>query len=385
MRPLLLISDCHLSPYRTDSTADHLAAILDAAPDAELILNGDTWDLSCESTHQAAHTTLRDWLEQTPSLKNALSQRLRRGVPVGLVAGNHDGELAQSGIRDSLLQSLGMLESAPLELIPWWSRRGALHIEHGHVHDPDNAPPNPLVPMQPMDEPLGVALTRQFIAPLGIFAFAHAHETTPLAGLARAIRLFGARAPKIVLDYHLLAFSLVREARRRQRIQAVQSGEELNLGASHRGMPTEAAFVEQLLQILPFPTHTSAIATFKRLYLDRSMAFWGLCCGLPVATAGGAFAFVGGSAFLVGGLYLAFSLTLRRNRYRGTLEAALHEAGEAIAGITGVEHVIFGHTHHQTQLGRYVNLGSFGLPRRGLRHWARLDERGHLTLEQSPA
>ena len=70
-----------------------------------------------------------------------------------------------------------------------------MHVEHGHAYDPDNAPTHPLVVPSVATEPLGVALTRRFLAPNRAFDFAHATEITPFEALARAARVFGTRMP----------------------------------------------------------------------------------------------------------------------------------------------------------------------------------------------
>src|SRR5690606_16338269 len=115
---------------------------------------------------------------------------------------------------DALLDALEVDRRARLEVSPWFVRRGSVHVEHGHLYDPDNAPSHPLAPWSIATEPLGIALTRRFLAPNGVFAFAHAHETTPLAGLLRTFRLYGPRAPLIVYRYFATAIRLCLEAGR---------------------------------------------------------------------------------------------------------------------------------------------------------------------------
>src|SRR6185295_18274886 len=86
---------------------------------------------------------------------------------------------------------------------------------------------HPLAVFSPDTEPLGVALTRRFLAPSRALAFAHAHETTPLHGLLRSFRLFGVRSPVVILRYFATAIRLCARAGR-------QSGvaEELAAGES---------------------------------------------------------------------------------------------------------------------------------------------------------
>ena len=128
-------------------------------------------------------------------LRASLRAQLAAGHPVTLVPGNHDADVARAGMRDALLGWLELGEDAPLDVVPWFVRRDGVHVEHGHVYDPDNAPTHPLVPPAPDTEPLGVALTRRFLAPNQAFDFAHATEITPLDALIARGRVFGARMP----------------------------------------------------------------------------------------------------------------------------------------------------------------------------------------------
>ena len=380
MRPILLVSDCHISPLHGDGTAEDLARLLAANPEAELVLNGDTWDLSWDVPGRLASETISEWVRQAPRLAQAMAERLARGAPITIVVGNHDAALSDRAVLGALQAALNVPGEAPLRVASWWTRRGMLHIEHGHFFDPDNAPLFPLgAPHRQRDEPLGVALTRRFVAPNRAFTFAHAHETTPLAGLWHSLRHFGPRALRIIHEYYGTALTLTLEATRRQRTYdheaAAAAWRDLACAQSELA-PVEA--VGQIVKLLPTPTHARGCATFERLYLDRSLALAAVCFGLvaPVPALPGAL------AGCCGGAYLALSLLRGRNRYAGNLETRLESAACAIAEITRAKRVVFGHTHEAQSRGPYINLGSFGMARNGARSWAYANEHGHVSLEQ---
>ena len=75
----------------------------------------------------------------------ALREHLRGGAGVTLIAGNHDAAAATPEMRRRCFCSLELVDEAKLEVSPWFVRRGRVHLEHGHLYDPDNAPAHPLV------------------------------------------------------------------------------------------------------------------------------------------------------------------------------------------------------------------------------------------------
>src|SRR5690606_30713124 len=121
-----------------------------------------------------------------PALRSALSAHLARGDAIRILAGNHDAALARPRVRAALLAALELTAEAPLEIVPWFLRRGAVHVEHGHLFDPDNAPAHPLVVPAGLTEPLGVAITRRLLRPHRALAFVHEHDTTPLRAMLAA-------------------------------------------------------------------------------------------------------------------------------------------------------------------------------------------------------
>ena len=78
-----------------------------------------------------------------------------------------------------------------MRVSPWFFREGGLHVEHGHLYDPDNAPAHPLVGAPS----LGVHFVEEFIAKTGAFAYLNANDGTPLELFLCAFPGTGARAP----------------------------------------------------------------------------------------------------------------------------------------------------------------------------------------------
>src|SRR5262249_54131180 len=145
-------------------------------------------------------------------LVSAIKRHLTSGHALTLIAGNHDAGVVTRGTRERLLELCGAQAESRLRIEPWFIRRGGVHVEHGHVYDPDNAPAHPLAAWSPETEPLGISLTRRFLSPHNAFTFAHAHHTTPLEGLKHAFKTFGTRAPLMVVHYFATASRLTAEA-----------------------------------------------------------------------------------------------------------------------------------------------------------------------------
>ncbi len=379
-RPALVVSDVHLSSTGGSAASRALAALLEGVPSAELVLAGDTLDLSLEPRRQHIPGLAAALLQYHPRLTQALRRHLSQGGAVTLLGGNHDAEAFAPGVRERLLASLGVQADAPLELEPWMLLRGGVLIEHGHRYDPDNAPAHPLELWGPRTEPLGVALTRRFLAPSGTLAFAHAHEVTPVAGLARAFRLYGARTPLLLARYFGVALQLVAEAGAQDYAGERRRG-DAKLTARAATLGLEPALLRRLLAVGARPTHEDRRATFLRLYFDRVAA---TLCG--VGGVGAALTGSAGAALLAGGAswYLARSVKAGGSRGAGLPERRLREAGERIAELSGAQLVVMGHTHRVEQRPRYVNVGSFTYCGAEGRPYLSLDERGRPRLERAP-
>jgi UDP-2,3-diacylglucosamine pyrophosphatase LpxH len=378
---LQVISDLHL-PFRSASgLAADFAAVVRAHPDRELVLAGDSFDLSAAPRGAAGTAGLSPLLRLHPPVVAALRQRLQLGASIVLVPGNHDAQLLAPETRGRLLEVLDLTAAAPLEIAPWFVRRSGLHIEHGHLYDPDNAPSHPLVLWKEATEPLGIALTRRFLTPRSAYSWVHRHETTPLKGMFSAFGQFGLRAPGFIGGYYYIALGLCRDALRGQEHHRERQlgNHQLSAFGAERGLSTEV--LEQLLQSAPVPTHHHPLRTLRRLYLDRSAS-------TAVALTGGlglAFGLTGaGGTLLTGAGLLALSLLGGVNRYGGRVEQRLREAAQLIGQLTQAQLVVFGHSHAQDDAPGYVNCGSFGKATDGRRSSLLVEADGSWTRWQVP-
>ena len=134
--PCIVVSDVHLGHRACAEVAADLARLVAAHPGHEIILNGDTFNLSCDPPSRDPAGCAAGMLAAHPGLVAALGTHLRAGDGVSLVAGNHDAALPVPGLRACLLSALACPDEAPLGIQPWFLRRSGVHIEHGHLYDP---------------------------------------------------------------------------------------------------------------------------------------------------------------------------------------------------------------------------------------------------------
>ncbi|MES1187447.1 MAG: hypothetical protein ABUL60_26755, partial [Myxococcales bacterium] len=210
--PLAIASDVHLEATGSERSASRLARLIQGHAGHEIVLAGDIFNLSLDVPSRNPADSVRDIVAHYPDLTAAMRQHLAAGHALTFIGGNHDAGVVTRGTRERLLDLCGVGANARLSIEPWFIRRGGVHVEHGHVHDPDNAPAHPLAVWSPETEPLGISLTRRFLSPHDAFTFAHAHHTTPLQGFVHAIKTFRGRAPLIVLHYFLISSRLTAEA-----------------------------------------------------------------------------------------------------------------------------------------------------------------------------
>jgi hypothetical protein len=345
----------------------------------ELVLAGDVFDLSLEPRGTDVGGALRDLITRTRELPQALRKQLTAGHPVTLIVGNHDAELLEASARQALLAALELTADSPLSVVPWFIRRGGVHIEHGHLYDPDNAPTHPLACWREGTEPLGIALTRRFLVPSGASFFAHAHQTTPLKGLADAFVQYGTQAPRLIFQYFRTAITLTLEARARSP-QARLLSAERDTGASRldafaASVGLDLQVLGDLLQGAPHPTHHAFDDTFMRLYFDRVL------CAVIGSVGAAALAPLSPAAAiglaLVAGVYLAQSMLLQGSRYSEAPHVRLRDAAATVGSISGAELVVFGHTHVEDQGPGYINSGSFA--------FSRPDGNSYLVIEDGRA
>lgn len=241
---------------------------------------------------------------------------------------------------------------------PWFFREGGLHLEHGHLYDPDNAPAHPLVNGA---SSLGVHFVEEFIAPTGAHRYLQANDDTPLRLLLAAFSWYGPRAPHVVYRYFYAAFAAMLKSGPRYR-----GGSEVALGnvaaarfAEELGIPP--ALIDDLLALGATPTLASLSRTFTRLYFDRVIATLAMASGLSAAGFGARRA--GATIFGLGALLMGVSWAEGHNRYAGTVAEQLASSAVRIGQTTGARLTIFGHTHREALAEGYANTGSFAFPR----------------------
>jgi len=355
----LVVSDLHLPVGPTTHLDSDFRAAIAEHPERELVLAGDTFDLSGLPHNADGLEALSPLLGAHPVVRLELLHRLERGAPVTVIPGNHDSALLHPDAREALTAALGVGTEAPLRLAPWFHRWGDVHLEHGHLYDPDNAPNHPLVPWSDATEPLGVALTRRYLVPRRAHGWVHRHETTPLRGLLDAMRQFGPRAPGFVGAYFWVALGLCVDSLRSSQhaAQRDQGRRELARLVQRVGLTQEA--LERLLSEAPRPTHQRLGRTFRRLYLDRA----GSTAALLAAGTGQLLGTPGSSQLaMAAAVALAVSLYGGVNRYGGRIETKLAEGAAMVRALTDARLVVFGHSHRAESAPGYVNCGSFAFP-----------------------
>lgn len=356
VEPLAIASDVHLQHEGSERSAGRLAQLLDAHAGHEVILAGDIFNLSVDRPSRDPAESVHSIVARYPRLIAALAKHLAAGHAVTLISGNHDAGVLTRGTRERLLALCGAQDTARLSIEPWFVRRGGLHVEHGHVHDPDNAPAHPLAAWSPETEPLGISLTRRFLSPHDAFTFAHAHHTTPLQGLMHTFKTFGARAPLMVLHYFATSSRLAAESAVPERMAAEKARGAAALPgfAELNGLSQSA--LQTLLDRLPRPTHEDFRDTFFRLYFDRVLATIGVAGGAARLLLGGP---LGGGVALASALYLHASLRKGVDRYSSLPVKRLYAGADLVRATTGASLVIFGHTHCEDEAEGYVNSASF--------------------------
>jgi UDP-2,3-diacylglucosamine pyrophosphatase LpxH len=353
-RPLCILGDAHLGHGERPGVCHDLARLLEGHAGHEVVLNGDSFDLSLEAPGVGPAQSVVATLRSSAALSASLRQHLSRGDAITLVAGNHDAAIATERVRDAILSGLELATDAPLDIVPWLVRRGGVHVEHGHLFDPDNAPNHPLCHWTEATEPIGIALTRRFVGPAGAADFAHSDQTTPLAGLLRTFRLYGPRAPLVVGRYYRTAFELAAVAGRQPGLERERERGDALVPELGRRIGVDADALRAVIRSAPEPTHHRHRATFRRLYLDRSLATAALA--LSIATG------ATGTLAAASAAYLGVSLLAGTNRYAGRLERDLAEGARTVRELLGARWVVFGHTHRMQELDRYTNPGSFAYP-----------------------
>lgn len=361
-QPLVVLSDLHLAHGGggSEATAAAVTGLVRRSAGLEIVLAGDVFGLSSDPKGRDPRESVATLVKARPELAAALRSHLEGQGRLTLLAGNHDAALGDAGMRDALLAALSLNADAELAVKPWFIRRGGVHIEHGHVWDPDNAPVHPLAPWSEATEPLGVALTRHFVARHGVYQFAHAHETTLVQGLARAYRLFGPRMPVLVLRYFAASARICGETLDWRGFAEGRSEGERALAAISAESGVSDQVLREMVSTAPRPTHTEFRSTFLRLYYDRVLATLAVGSGAACAVAGALP--LGATLALGGGAYLALNVRTSGARYQNRPIRFLRHGAEMVQRLTQAELVVFGHTHVPESKPGYANAGSFGYP-----------------------
>lgn len=350
----VVVADLHLLRESPHAVASDLASLVAAHAGARIVFAGDLFDLAADGD------TVTGVLDAHAGARAALGRHLDTGGELWLLGGNHDSVVGAPSFPEHLVRALGAARSsaARVRASPWFIREGSVHIEHGHLYDPDNAPAHPLVEGAPS---LGVHFVREFIGPVGAHRFLEVNDATPFDLLRRSFAWYGPRAPYVICRYFRAAIGALFEAGPFYRGGAeAEAGRAPALSfAEEHDLPR--ALVDAVLMHRARPTLESFVDTSSRLYFDRVIAALLTAGGLTLAASGRWTG--GGATALLGSLLMAASWAHGHDRYAGTVAERLSKSAEQVAAATGAKLMIFAHTHREADGERYANTGSFGFPR----------------------
>lgn len=341
----LVLGDLHLSSHTPKGVERDLERLLKEHGGSRVVFAGDFFDLSAEAgkprdlaTGFAAH----------PRTKAALAHHVDRGGELVFLSGNHDPEIAS--ITDFFPRGV--------RVSPWFFRDGGLHVEHGHLYDPDNAPAHPLASARGT---LGVHFVEEFIAKTGAFAYLNANDKTPLELFWNAFRWYGRRGPFVVYTYFEAAFAALAKSGRFWTGAEDAARAEASLTRFLEDAGVDEATARALMDERATPTMTSLRDTVARLYLDRVTATVSILAGLGAFAVGRRkLAAVLGAAGIAG---LVFSWSRGHDRYGGKVPARLDAAADRVRRAAGADLVVFGHAHEIADRDGYSNTASFAFPR----------------------
>jgi UDP-2,3-diacylglucosamine pyrophosphatase LpxH len=354
----VVLSDLHVVRDTPRAVTDDLADLVSAHAGARLVFLGDLFDLPASSPRRPHRQAVDEALSAHPRARAALARHLDAGGELWLLGGNHDIEIGTAGFDAHLLAALGASPAARLRTSPWFLRDGAVHLEHGHFYDPDNAPAHPLVNGA---SSLGVHFVEEFIAPAGAHRYLQVNDSTPLRLFLSSFSWFGPRAPYVIYRYFYAAFGALFKSGPFYRAGAEPATGAALVEAFARDLGIDRELCVTVLAHGATPTLESMAHTFSRLYFDRVIATLAITGGLGAAALGQAKG--GAAAAALGGLLMVTSWARGHNRYAGTVAERLAESASRIAGATGARLVVFGHTHREAEGESYANTGSFAFPR----------------------
>lgn len=361
----IIVGDLHLTRETPKAVRADLVRLLSAHPGSRFVVAGDLFDLSADGTRKSFDEPLAAAVGAMPEVGRALAEHLDRDGEIWLVSGNHDAEVGEEDAVTRMADALGVRGAARARLSTsaWFMRDANVHIEHGHVFDPDNAPRHPL---DPEATSLGVHFVEEFIQPTGAHAYLNANDGTPLKLFLSAFSRHGLRGPYIVYRYFHAAFSaLARSGACHAHVGRPAADDPwVSAWAARRGIEPDC--VRDLIAQGAEPTLASRRRTFMRLYLDRVFATVATASGAAICATGQLAA--GGALSAAGALGLVTSWAIGHNRYRGRVSDALREGAKRVRDVSGAKLVVFGHTHRPDAGDGYANTASFafagGLPGR---------------------
>ena len=355
----LVLADLHLVGQTPRALGEDLASLVRAHPGSRIVIAGDLFDLPSEMPNVARDKALASVMDAQAHVRGALAEHVDRGGELWLVSGNHDAEVGAPDFEQALVRALGVTGEARARIrtTPWFFREGALHIEHGHLFDPDNAPAHPLVLGA---RSLGTHFVEEFIAPTGAHRYLNANDQTPLKLLASAFAWYGARGPYVVYRYFHTAFTAMASSGPLYRGRG-----EPERGREHEPVFAEAHgvthdLVERLVALGAEPTMASFRRTFARIYFDRVIATFALMGGLGAIAAGRR---AGAAAVAAGATLMVASWAQGHDRYAGSVAERLRGGAASVRDATGARLVVLGHTHREALEDGYANTGSFAFHR----------------------
>jgi UDP-2,3-diacylglucosamine pyrophosphatase LpxH len=360
MKRTIAFGDLHLVRETPAEVIDDVVAVVREHAGERLAFVGDVFDLSADQPGVERGRALESAWEAQPRVRRALAEHVERGGELWLLGGNHDAALGQPELHTSTVASLGLDRPAAARVrsSPWFIRDGGLHLEHGHLFDPDNALEHPL---SQAAHSLGVHFVERFIAPTGAYRYLNANDEMPLELLVSAFRWYGTRGPYVVFKYFDTAFrALLASGPFFPEDDSPESAStrEARFVADH---DVEPDLVASLRALGAEPTMTSLTATFQRLYLDRVSATLALTSGLAALASGrkrAAALLLGAGAAVMGA-----SWALGYDRYGGSVPTLLERGAEAIRKASDAKLVVMGHAHQEADRPGYANTGSFAFPK----------------------
>lgn len=359
-RRTIVLGDLHIVRDTPSGVLDDLVGLIESHRGTRIVIAGDLFDLSADHPGEEKRDALEGALAAQPRLVSVLREHVERDGELWLVGGNHDASVGEPAHAAEIAKALSLRPDAAsrVRTSPWFIREGGLHLEHGHLYDPDNATVHPLMANV---RSLGVHFVEEFIAPTGAFRYLNANDGTPLKLLVSAFKWYGVRGPYVVYKYFDAAF------------RALASSGPFFAGADEavEGTAREAEFmrahsvdetlVKSMLELRARPTMESLGDTFRRLYLDRVGATCALLGGVALAAAGKRNeALISLSA---GALAMSISWALGHDRYGGSVPDLLAKGAAKVVEKTGAKLVVLGHAHREHVDATYANTGSFSFPR----------------------